>query len=239
MKMGSSRDKLMKVHEEILKAEENAVRKRNRCALQKEIELKSGKVMKEECLKDTELLRPVYKKRSKIIETIPNFWLTAFSSHYTLGILLSEEDQKIFKFLESVDVKDTDDGTPAYTIALKFGENPYFKNTTLTKKIAYSSRQMDIRGWNINWKVSPTGNQQESLVKKGKKRGCTGGEISFFTWFSDHEDDSRGIPDEVAELIIEDLWPNAIKYFLNGNLTNEEEYAIAEDCRSYLCNEDR
>ncbi|KAI3948528.1 hypothetical protein MKW98_019278, partial [Papaver atlanticum] len=50
----------------------------------------------------------------------------------------------------------------------------------------------------------------------------------FFTLLFDHDNDSRGIREEVAMLIIEDLWPNAITYFVNGNLTDEEECATVE-----------
>ncbi|KAI3940135.1 hypothetical protein MKW92_029168 [Papaver armeniacum] len=240
VKMGSSKDKsrsstdeLMKIHEKLLEAEKKAVQKR--CAVKEYCELDSRMGKKVVCQENIKSLSLIYNKRSEIIKTIPNFWLTAFCSHYALGILLSEEDQKIFKFLESVDVEDTEVGTgvPGYMITLYFADNPYFENKTLSKKISYSSGGMDVCGSDIKWKGIPTGNQQESLAEKGKKRECADGEISFFTWFTDHDD----YPDEVAMLIIEDLWPNAITYFVNGNLVTEEEYAIVEDCRLNLsCN---
>ncbi|RWW13034.1 hypothetical protein GW17_00023274 [Ensete ventricosum] len=45
--------------------------------------------------KSNEIRRPIYKRRNEIIQSIPDFWLTAFLSHPVLGDLLSEEDQKV------------------------------------------------------------------------------------------------------------------------------------------------
>ncbi|KAI3940850.1 hypothetical protein MKW92_028707, partial [Papaver armeniacum] len=143
----------------------------------------------------------------------------------------------IFKFLEFLDVEDTEveTGIPGYTITLGFEENPYFGKTILTKKIFYTSRGIDVSGSDIKWKkVNSTGNQHESLVENWKDGGCADGEISFFTLLFDHDNDSRGIREEVAMLIIEDLWPNAITYFVNGNLTDEEECATVERFCSYF-----
>jgi template-activating factor I len=75
--------------------------------LEKVNEEASDKVMEVE-QKYSEIRRPVYLKRGDIIKTIPDFWLTAFMSHPLLSELLTEDDQKIFKYLDSVDVDDSD-----------------------------------------------------------------------------------------------------------------------------------
>nr|AFK35579.1 unknown [Medicago truncatula] len=59
--------------------------------------------------KYNEIRKPVYDKRNEIIKSIPDFWLNAFLSHPTLSELLNDEDQKIFKYLSSLEVEDNKD----------------------------------------------------------------------------------------------------------------------------------
>lgn len=87
--------------------------------------------------KYNEIRRPVYLKRSDIIKSIPDFWLTAFLSHPALCDLLTEEDQKVFKYLDSLEVEDFKDVKSGYSIIFNFKENPYFEDTKLTKTFAF------------------------------------------------------------------------------------------------------
>nr|GMD57038.1 NAP1-related protein 2-like [Ipomoea batatas] len=75
----------------------------------------SDKVLEVE-QKYSEIRKPVYQKRNDIIKSIPDFWLTAFLSHPVLSELLTEEDQKIFKFLSSIEVEDSKDVKSGYSI---------------------------------------------------------------------------------------------------------------------------
>nr|CAB3450159.1 unnamed protein product [Digitaria exilis] len=111
----------------------------------------SDKVMEVE-QKYSEIRRPVYLKRGDIIKTIPDFWLTAFMSHPLLSELLTEEDQKMFKYLDSVDVDDSD-VKAGYSIHLNFSENPYFEDTKLTKTYAFADDgTTTIKASQIKWK---------------------------------------------------------------------------------------
>ncbi|KAF3607328.1 hypothetical protein DY000_02045777, partial [Brassica cretica] len=125
--------------------------------------------------------KPVYNKRNEIIKAIPDFWLTAFLSHPALGELLTEEDQKIFKYLSSLDVEDAKD---------HFNPNPYFEDEKLTKTFTFLEEgTTKITATPIKWKEGkglPNGVNHE---KNGNKRALP--EESFFTWFSDaqHKED--------------------------------------------------
>ncbi|MCL7034049.1 hypothetical protein MKW94_009731, partial [Papaver nudicaule] len=169
--------------------------------------------------KYTLIRRPVYDKRNEIIKSIPDFWLTAFLSHPALGDLLNEDDQKIFKYLKSMDVEDCKDVKSGYSITFNFNENPYFENASLVKSFLFSDEgTTKISGTKINWKegmdIISNGVNHEN-EKKGNKRSHE--EESFFTWFSDDQDKNllEALHDEVAEVIKEDLWPNPLKYFNN------------------------
>ncbi|XP_010538065.1 PREDICTED: NAP1-related protein 2-like [Tarenaya hassleriana] len=176
--------------------------------------------------KYNEIRKPVYDQRNEIIKSIPDFWLTAFLSHPALGELLTEEDQKIFKHLSSLEVEDAKDVKSGYSITFHFNSNPYFENAKLTKTFTFLEEgATKITVTPINWKEGkglPNGVNHE---KKGNKRALA--EESFFTWFTDaspKEDADDEIHDEVADIIKEDLWPNPLTYF-----NNEEDFDGDED----------
>ncbi|PHT97970.1 NAP1-related protein 2 [Capsicum chinense] len=174
--------------------------------------------------------KPVYDKRNDIINSISDFWLTAFLSHPVLGELLTEEDQKIFKFLSSIEVEDSKDVKSGYSITFNFKPNPYFENSKLSKTYTFlEDGPTKISATTIKWKEGkglPNGVVHET---EGNKRALA--EESFFTWFSevnkkdgsdDDENEVLEIQDEVAEIIKDDLWPNPLTYF--SNEPDEEEF---------------
>ncbi|KAF8104250.1 hypothetical protein N665_0176s0060 [Sinapis alba] len=169
--------------------------------------------------------KPVYDKRNEIIKAIPDFWLTAFLSHPALGELLTEEDQKVFKYLSSLDVEDAKDVKSGYSITFHFNPNPYFEDEKLTKTFTFLEEgTTKITATPIRWKEGkglPNGVNHE---KNGNKRALP--EESFFIWFSDADLDVE-INDEVADVIKEDLWPNPLTYF--NNEADEEDFDEDDD----------
>ncbi|CAL0330629.1 unnamed protein product [Lupinus luteus] len=167
--------------------------------------------------KYNEIRKPVYDNRNEIIKSIPDFWLTAFLRHPALGELLNEEDQKIFKYLDSLEVEDHKDVKSGYTITLNFKPNPYFEDAKLTKTYTFHDEgATKITATPIKWKEGKGISNGVDLGKEGNKRAFI--DISFFSWFSDSDDkddDTDDILDEVAELIKDDLWPNPLTYFNN------------------------
>ncbi|RZC10684.1 NAP1-related protein 2 isoform B [Glycine soja] len=187
----------------------------------------SDKVLEVE-QKYNEIRKPVYDKRNEIVKSIPDFWFTAFMSHPALCDLLNVEDQKIFKYLGSLDVEDNKDVKSGYSITFNFNLNPYFENAKLTKTFTFLEEgTTKITATPIKWKEGkglPNGVEHD---KNGKKRARI--DISFFSWFSDCEQkgDMDEIHDEVAELIKDDLWPNPLTYF-NNELDEEDVEADDE-----------
>ncbi|XP_024029635.1 NAP1-related protein 2 [Morus notabilis] len=172
--------------------------------------------------KYNEIRRPVYVKRNDVIKAIPDFWLTAFLSHPALSDLLSDEDQKIFKYLYSLDVEDFKDIKSGYSITFNFNNNPYFEDAKLSKTFTFSDEgTTKISGTTIKWKEGMAAAFKEvNHEKKGKKQPLVN--QSFFSWFSETEQkDIIEFQDEVGEIIKEDLWPNPLKYF--NNEPNEED----------------
>jgi template-activating factor I len=174
--------------------------------------------------------KPVYDKRNEIIKTIPDFWLTAFLSHPALGELLTEEDQKIFKYLSSLDVEDAKDVKSGYSITFSFNPNPFFEDGKLTKTFTFLEEgTTKITATPIKWKEGKGLANGVNHEKNGNKRALP--EESFFTWFSDaqHKEDVEDeMQDEqVADIIKEDLWPNPLTYFNND--ADEEDFDGDDD----------
>lgn len=205
-------EKLQEVQDELEKVNEEA----------------SDKVLEIE-QKYNEIRRPVYQKRNEIIKSIPDFWLTAFLSHPVLFDLVSEGDQKILKYLDSLEVDDFKDVKSGYSFTFNFNENPYFEDTKLTKTFTFFDEgTTKITGTNIKWKEGMGAGNGVNPEKKGNKRPLT--EESFFNWFSEtqQKDIAEGLHDEVAEIIKEDLWPNPLKYF-NNEADEEDSDGDEED----------
>ncbi|XP_051116996.1 NAP1-related protein 2-like isoform X2 [Andrographis paniculata] len=195
--------------------------------LEKVNEEASEKVLEVE-QKYNEIRKPVYDKRNEVIKSIPDFWLTAFMSHPALSELLTEEDQKIFKYLSNLEVEDCKDVKSGYSITFHFKPNPFFEDTKLTKTFSFLEEgTTKITATPIKWKEGmgiPNGVAEE---KNGNKRSHA--EESFFSWFNDshHAGDIEDIQDEVAEIIKDDLWPNPLTYF--NNEADEEDFEMDDD----------
>ncbi|KAI3955845.1 hypothetical protein MKW98_006205 [Papaver atlanticum] len=211
-------EKLMEVHAESVNAKEAALT--NRWDLKYDLQVETEeKVLRQQ---KTELCRSIYEKRSEIIKGIPFFWLNAFISHSALADILNEDDHKIFRYLECVNVEEIEDPTLVHMITLNFNErNPYFENASLTKTFSHCVEGEDTNGCTIKWKDSVCNGREYPGDRN----------VGFFTWFSGCGYGSTGNLDEVAELIIEDLWPNAIKYYFNGNRNYKKESRIVKVCR--------
>ncbi|XP_019437153.1 PREDICTED: NAP1-related protein 2-like isoform X2 [Lupinus angustifolius] len=200
--------------------------------LEKVNEEASDKVLEIE-QKYNEIRKPIYDKRNEIIKSIPDFWLTAFLSHPALGDLLNDEDQKIFKYLSSLEVEDSKDVKSGYSITFNFNPNPYFDDTKLVKAFTFLEEgTTKVTATPIKWKEGKDITNGVNHEKKGSKRAPI--DISFFSWFSDTEqkDDLDDIHDEVAELIKDDLWPSPLTYFNNEEPDEEdgdEDEAADED----------
>ncbi|KAJ7523928.1 hypothetical protein O6H91_18G068800 [Diphasiastrum complanatum] len=188
----------------------------------------SDKVLEVE-QKYNEVRRPVYSKRNEIIQSIPNFWFTAILSHPILCELVSDEDQKVLKYLHSLDVEDFKDVKSGYSITFSFKPNPYFEDTKLVKVFRFSDNgTTSVSGTSIHWKHGMDLANGSVAEKQGNKRPLP--EESFFKWFNDNpKDSSEAIQDEVADIIKEDLWPNPLKFFNHDADSDDYEDGNSDD----------
>jgi len=163
---------------------------------------------------------PYYKKRAEVIVNLPNFWTTAFLAHPQLGTLVEEMDEPIFASLRSIDVEISKTPAPVgkndvkkfdYRINFTFDENEFFENKVLSKSFWRLGDEALSENEQIKWK------EGKKLVKEPKEIDEAGDVSvtepeSFFAWFSDHADANN---DEVADTIKDDLYMNALSYYMN------------------------
>lgn len=174
---------------------------------------------------------PYYKKRAQIIKELPNFWTTSLLQHPQLSSLVDDNDEEVFQHLTSIDVQTIDDSAKAvgeeelgrvlnFKINFEFSENDYFENTNIYKAFYQVGEDVFSESNEIKWKQGKNlllqGGQAENGA--GDKRALE--TESFFTWFTDHAD---AVHDEVADTLKDDLFMNALNYYLNEENSDEEE----------------
>jgi template-activating factor I len=174
--------------------------------------------------KYSEVSKPFYDKRNNLINSIPNFWIAMFSIHPGLNSDLNEKDLKIFKHLSSLEVEDYENVKLGYSITFNFNPNPYFEETKIVKSFAFLGEgTTKVTNTPITWKEDkeiPSGISHE---KKGNKRPHL--DISFFSWSSESEQNGHRdkIYYTIANIIKDDIWPNALNYFNNGDFDEAYE----------------
>ncbi|KAG7176616.1 protein SET-like [Homarus americanus] len=188
--------------------------------------------------KYNKLRKPNFENRSKIIQRIPNFWVTAFVNHPQISAILEEEEEECLHYLTKLDVEEFDDIKSGYRIKFHFDENPYFENEVLTKEFHLGSTgDPASQSTDIKWKEGHNLVERFRQRMQQGERGGTGRKRplelrSFFSWFSDHGDPSA---DEIAEVIKDDMWPNPLQYFLVPDIEvengegNEDETDLEDE----------
>jgi len=191
-------------------------------------------------------LRPVYEKRRAIVSTIQNFWPVALMNHSLFAYHAQHNaDQTALSYLEDVWVEKDPKEHRCFTVEFHFKENQFFNDKVLRKEYKYVAppsakdeqpdengitesmldfswdRDVEISTMKIDWKdpekaltkVYPreTGDDEDEISDPG----------SFFNFF-----EHRADPSEVGVVIANEIFPEAIEYFLgnvDGDITDSEE----------------
>ncbi|RZB38808.1 NAP domain containing protein [Asbolus verrucosus] len=167
-----------------------------------------------------------FSKRSEVIETIPDFWSTVFTSHPAICHILYEDEEDCLRHLQKLEVDTAENIKSGYSIKLYFNENSYFKNDLLVKEFFYKQGNLSSVSTKIDWKKPhPSVPVREGSSKSGRKRSHTT-QQTFFGWFANNENASSDI---IAEIIKDDIWLNSLHYYLvpdpdmEGNNDKEDD----------------
>ncbi|KAJ1778232.1 hypothetical protein LPJ77_001903 [Coemansia sp. RSA 2523] len=167
---------------------------------------------------------PLYKKRQGVIAKIPKFWLTCLEKHPIITSLIEMEDAEAISYLEDIEIERSIETPINYKVMFVFGENPYFSNNKLIKEFDLSDKgNAKVTNHKIDWK---SGKDLTATAKKEEAENDSDDfseneESSFFCWF----DDENG--SELADLIANDLFPNAGMYYTGAVGSDDEDELIS------------
>lgn len=169
--------------------------------------------------------KPIFKKRAELAAKVKDFWFTALENCGKTAQFIDAVDEEALKALKDVWIEHSADDVREYEIRFTFGKNPYFKNTTLVKKLTLQPPadladkadtpkpfDLDVPVYladktPIDW-TSP----DHDLTKKAPRSHADEreefdefeGPGSFFNWFGETGEDRTSL----AEVLVE-WWAHA------------------------------
>ncbi|OAY75389.1 nucleosome assembly protein 1;2-like [Ananas comosus] len=220
----------------------------------KRYEIVNGLVEVEGVVKGGTDETPAEDKTTEDVKGVPNFWLTAMKTNEVLAEEIQERDEGALQYLK--DIKWCRMDSPkGFKLEFFFDENPYFKNTVLTKTYHMIDEDEPILekaiGTEIEW--FPGKCLTQKILKKKPKKGSkntkpitkTENCESFFNFFSPPQvpDDEEEIDEDTAEqlqnqmeqdydigsTIRDKIIPHAVSWFTGEAAQGEEFEAIEED----------
>uniref|UniRef100_A0A3Q7GJU3 Nucleosome assembly protein 1 n=1 Tax=Solanum lycopersicum TaxID=4081 RepID=A0A3Q7GJU3_SOLLC len=141
---------------------------------------------------------------------VPDFWLTAMKNNDVLSEEITERDEEALKFLRDIKWSKIDD-PKGFKLEFFFENNPYFKNTLLTKTYHMIDEDEPILekaiGTEIEW--YPGKCLTQKILKKKPKKGSKNAKPitkteqceSFFNFFCPPQvpEDEEDIDEDAAE----------------------------------------
>ncbi|OSX67834.1 hypothetical protein POSPLADRAFT_1072573 [Postia placenta MAD-698-R-SB12] len=180
-------------------------------------------------------MKPVYEKRRAIAKGIKKFWPVALMNHPILAMHAQHNaDQVALSYLEDLWLVRDETESRTFTLEFYFKENPYFSNSVLRKEFRYVpppnagketpdadgitptmldfswDRDVQPQACKVEWKDEArnlTKLHPRVLDDDGDDIPAEGG--SFFNFFEMGSD-----PFEVGVIIANDIFPEAVDYFL-------------------------
>ncbi|KAI0343987.1 hypothetical protein BDW22DRAFT_1327620 [Trametopsis cervina] len=198
-----------------------------------------------------ETLAPKYAARREVLKAIPKFWAVALMNSPMFSIHAQHHaDQAALSYLEDLWLVRDPAETRVFTIEMHFKENPYFKNSVLKKEFKYApppgaadetpgedgltdsmidfnwERDVEGKPFKIDWK-----DESKTLTKLYPRVADDSDDDiaesgSFFHFFERADD-----PYDIGVLIGNDIFPDAIEYFLGqrGEIDTDDEDSEEED----------
>jgi nucleosome assembly protein 1-like 1 len=112
------------------------------------------------------------------VKGIPAFWLTALQNLQPIAELINDRDEEVLTYLEDIQLRYVD--KPGFQLVFKFAENPFFKNTEITKTYYYQNElgysgdfiYDHAEGSEIEW-VSSKQNVTVSIERRKQRNKAT------------------------------------------------------------------
>lgn len=179
---------------------------------------------------------------------VPDFWLTALTNNDLLRVQITERDEDALKYLKDIKWFRLDE-EKGFKLEFFFKENPYFKDTVLTKNYYMVDENEPIlervTGTEIDWLSGKS--LTEKVMRRKPKKGVKGGKTvtriencaSFFNFFHPPQipEDEDDLDDDVAEdlqdllehdydigsTIRDKIIPRAVSWFTGEAIETDDE----------------
>ncbi|XP_059014809.1 testis-specific Y-encoded protein 3-like [Mustela lutreola] len=142
--------------------------------------------------------------RSALIRGIPGFWAKAFVNHPQLSAMLRGQDKGILVSMTDLQVEELEPPRDRRKILLFFRKNSYFHNEVVEKEYVLRAAGYEpSHSTPIQW--------HRNYEREARSRRHHNSSLNFFNWFSDH---SFAGSSRIAEIVMDDLWPNPLQYYM-------------------------
>jgi len=177
---------------------------------------------------------------------VPEFWLTAMKTNEIVGMQITERDEAALKYVK--DIKSSNlENNKGFKLDFYFEENPYFKNTLLSKTYHMIDDDEPILeravGTEIEWNAGK--NLTQKVMKKKPKKGAKNTKPvtkteqcdSFFNFFTPpqvpedddiDQDAAEALQDsmeqdyDIGSTIRDKIIPHAVSWFTGDALQGED-----------------
>lgn len=168
-----------------------------------------------------------FDKRNKLIERIPNFWVTAIQNHPYLSLLIERDEVRdIFRYVTKIDMNLLKGGH--LRMKVFFQENPYIENQVLVKEFTVGEEENISQTTNIKWKKNIKPDQEKLLGSRKRKLNY---EQNFFDWFS-----SENANDDFTSTQFYAIWETPLSSYTMDQIDEsgeEEEMDQSDDDEDY------
>uniref|UniRef100_UPI0016597652 testis-specific Y-encoded protein 3-like n=1 Tax=Halichoerus grypus TaxID=9711 RepID=UPI0016597652 len=142
--------------------------------------------------------------RSALIRGIRGFWAKAFVNHPQMSAKISKQDEALLGYMTDLKVEEVRFPRDCRKILLFFRKNPYVQNEVVVKEYVLSAAAYGpSHSTPIQW--------HQNYEREAYRRRHHNTSPNFFNWFSDH---SFAGSSRIAEIILDDLWPNPLQYYV-------------------------
>ncbi|XP_043316162.1 testis-specific Y-encoded protein 3-like isoform X1 [Cervus canadensis] len=151
--------------------------------------------------------------RSAIIRGIRGFWVEVFMNHPQMSRMMTNQDRNMLHFMTNLKVEELRHPTHHCTITLSFRRNRYLQNEVVVKEYL-----INVTGYRASHSTPIQWHQ--GFERKAYRRRHHDSSVNFFNWLSDHNFTGT---DRIAEIIIKELWPNPLQYYVRRKAPPREE----------------